>query len=130
MIRAFLFPGLVALLACGAPVKQASLPTTTTGTELAMRLEDSSAPAILDVRSEAEYAAGHVPGAILLPHDQLPARLDELEPYRGSELVVYCRSGRRAGIAEATLAQAGFTHLVHLEGDWRAWSAAGLPIER
>jgi rhodanese-related sulfurtransferase len=58
-----------------------------------------AAPVFLDVRTEAEYQAGHVPGAILLPVEQLEQRWQELERYRDQPLVIYCRSGRRSAVA-------------------------------
>ncbi len=84
------------------------------------------APLILDVRTEEEFRAGHVPGAKLIPHDQLEARLAEL----GSPewVVVYCRSGRRSTIAEKLLNERGF-EVRQLQGSWLAWEAAGLPRE-
>jgi rhodanese-related sulfurtransferase len=85
---------------------------------------------VLDVRTPEEYAAGHVPNAINVPHDQIEARLAELEARKNGPVVVYCKSGRRAGIAAEALSKAGFTNLLHLTGDMEAWSAAGLPVEK
>ena len=84
---------------------------------------------LLDVRTPEEFAAGHVPGAINIPHDQLAARLDELAAARSNEIVTYCRSGKRAALALTTLHDAGFEQLQHLEGDFLAWQAAERPIE-
>jgi rhodanese-related sulfurtransferase len=84
---------------------------------------------ILDVRTAKEFAEGHVPGAVNIPHDELASRLPGLEAQRGSDVVVYCRSGRRAEIALDLLAKAGFERLSHLEGDFLAWSAADRPVE-
>lgn len=89
-----------------------------------------SSVVVLDVRTPAEFAAGHVPGARNIPHDQLAARLGELATLRDKPVVLYCRSGRRTLLAEDTLRTAGFTQLLHLEGDWLAWEAAQRPIER
>ena len=80
---------------------------------------------LLDVRTPEEFAKGHVPGAINIPYDALPARLGELEGGKDRAVVVYCESGRRAGKAESTLAENGYTNLHHLEGDMKAWRAAG-----
>lgn len=85
---------------------------------------------VLDVRSAQEFAEGHVPGAVNISYDELEARLGELAGERESEVVVYCRSGRRAGIALELLEKAGFERLYHLEGDYLAWSAAERPVER
>jgi len=96
--------------------------------ELAGRLNTDGAPVLLDVRSAEEFAAGHIPGAILIPYDELPSRLAELSEYRDAEIVVYCRTGRRAGIAEATLREAGFSSVYDLEGHMREWTAARHPV--
>jgi phage shock protein E len=84
---------------------------------------------VLDVRTPEEFAAGHVPGAINVPHDQVEARLAELAGAKDQDVVLYCRSGRRVQVAAGVLAKAGFTRLSHLEGDFPGWSGAGLPTQ-
>lgn len=84
---------------------------------------------VLDVRTAEEFAQGHVPGARNISHDELGARLGELAGERDKDLVIYCRSGHRAGIAVETLHAAGFTRLFHLEGDFLGWTAAGRKTE-
>jgi phage shock protein E len=85
---------------------------------------------VLDVRTAAEFAAGHVPGARNVSHELLASRLDELSNVRDKQVVLYCRSGRRTLLAEDVLRKAGFTRLGHLEGDYLAWEAEHRPIER
>jgi phage shock protein E len=85
---------------------------------------------VLDVRTPAEFAAGHVPGARNVSHDQLATKLAELESSRDKDVVLYCRSGRRTLLAEQVLRNAGFAKLLHLDGDYAAWEAAQRPIER
>jgi rhodanese-related sulfurtransferase len=98
--------------------------------ELAEKLARPSPDVVvLDVRSAREFAAGHVPGAINVPHDELPAKLAGLAPLRDKALVLYCRSGRRTEIAAQSLRAAGFTRLSHLEGDFPAWENAQRPVE-
>lgn len=84
---------------------------------------------VLDVRTPAEFAAGHVPGARNVSHDQLAAQLAALSSLKDKEVVLYCRSGRRTALAEQTLRGAGFTRLRHLEGDYLAWEAEKKPVE-
>lgn len=115
LLLAGLLPG--AALAGKPAVAPAAVP------ELAGRAD---APIVLDVRTPEEYAAGHVPGAVLIPYDELPSRLDELD--RSRWVLVYCRSGRRSGIAEQTLVGAGFD-VRQIDGSWQRWQAEGLPVE-
>ena len=85
---------------------------------------------ILDVRSQQEYAQGHVPTAINIPHNAILENPDLLEPYQGRKLVVYCRSGRRAGRVTDLLKSSDTDWtLYHLQGDFLGWQAEGLPVE-
>ena len=83
---------------------------------------------VLDVRTAAEYAEGHVPGAQNIPHTELAARIAELSAAQSSDIVVYCRSGARSAQALAVLEAAGFKRLFHLQGDYVRWSEAGRQI--
>jgi phage shock protein E len=84
---------------------------------------------VLDVRTPKEFAEGHVPGAVNISHDELEGRLSELDADRDRDVVVYCHSGRRAGLALGMLEKAGFKRLYHLEGDYMGWTAAQRPVE-
>lgn len=84
----------------------------------AHRLVQSGAR-LVDVRASFEYAAGHLPGAINLPVQQLASRANELEP-KDKAVVVYCRSGHRSAMAYDQLKAAGFTKLYDL-GPMSAW---------
>ena len=94
--------------------------------ELLRRMRDEQV-LVLDVRPEAEYAAGHIPGAVSVPHDQLAARLAELPADPG--IVAYCR-GRYcvfAPDAVRLLRSQGFSARP-LEGGMPGWRLAGLPV--
>ena len=82
---------------------------------------------LLDVRTPQEYAEGHIAGAVNVPYDQLATRLAEVP--KDKDVVLYCRSGRRAGIAADVLAANGYTRLSHLEGDMIAWTEKGRPMK-
>lgn len=75
--------------------------------------------ALVDVRSPAEFAAGHIEGAINIPVEELPGRLAEVGPHE-KPVVLYCRSGRRSANAAALLRQAGFQS-VHDIGAMSNW---------
>lgn len=83
---------------------------------------------ILDVRTSREYAAGHLDNALNVSHDQLEAQLPRLQQYAGVPVLLYCKTGGRAGKAAETLSKAGFTNLNHLEGDFDGWVEAGLSV--
>ena len=124
----------VALLAgCVAPrVSHAPSPAATIsqGALSARQAAGDATLVVLDVRTPEEYAAGHVPGAVNIPHDQVEARLAELAAARDRDVIVYCRSGKRAALALEVLKQSGFARLGHLEGDMQAWSESGRPVEK
>ena len=65
---------------------------------------------LLDVRTLEEYYGeyGHLLGAVLIPHDQLPLRLAELEEHKDKKIVAYCRTGRRSEVAAKILKENGF----------------------
>lgn len=83
---------------------------------------------VLDVRSEEEYKNGHLVDAINISHNTVAEKLDQLSQYKNSTVVVYCRSGRRAGVAEHILTENGFNNLRHLTGDMNGWLKAELPV--
>ena len=86
---------------------------------------DTSKWLILDVRRAEEYAEGHVPGAVNIAHTELEDRLSEIVNFESKPVVVYCRSGYRAGKAAEILKQAKFADIRHLEGDIMGWREAG-----
>ncbi|MBI5437987.1 MAG: rhodanese-like domain-containing protein [Nitrosomonadales bacterium] len=99
--------------------------------ELIQRIKANPAGLILDVRSPEEYAEGHIPGAINIPHDQLGSRLAEISSHKDKDIVLYCKSGKRAGIAAGILQAAGFSKLLHLVGDMNGWLSNGnLPVKK
>jgi len=71
---------------------------------------------LIDVRTEAEFPDGHLPGAVLIPYDEIASRLAELPADRSRTVVLYCRSGRRSGIAKKTLEDQGFTNVINAGG--------------
>jgi rhodanese-related sulfurtransferase len=97
--------------------------------ELMKRIAGGTAPAILDVRTPAEYAAGHIPGAVNIPHTELATRLAELPANKSTEIVVHCQGGGRAATAEKVLAEQGYTDVRDLEGHFGGWVQQGLPVE-
>ncbi len=85
---------------------------------------------LIDVRSPEEYADGHIPGAINMPHENINSYLSELEQHKNKPIIIYCRSGRRAKLAMKVLQEHDFTDVMHLEGDILGWNEAGLTLEQ
>ncbi|MGH3872552.1 MAG: rhodanese-like domain-containing protein [Pseudonocardiaceae bacterium] len=84
--------------------------------------------ALLDVREDDEWVAGHAPGAVHVPMGQVPQRLDELAGTLADRPVhVVCRSGGRSARVTTYLVQAGWD-AVNVDGGMRAWAAAGRPM--
>lgn len=80
---------------------------------------------VLDVREDYEWEAGHIDGALHIPLDQLPERLDELDP--DEDLHVICRTGGRSYRAAAWLVGNGYS-AVNVDGGMGAWLEAGKPM--
>jgi rhodanese-related sulfurtransferase len=80
---------------------------------------------ILDVRQPDEWNAVHIPGATLIPLDQLEARVNEVP--KDKEVVVVCRSGNRSKQGRDILKSAGFSQVTSMTGGMNQWSTAGLP---
>jgi rhodanese-related sulfurtransferase len=93
--------------------------------EAQARLSGPEAAFWLDVRQPEEFRAGHVPGATLIPLNELAQRLGELP--RDREIIVVCRSGSRSGAATRHLSSAGYRAL-NLAGGMIAWQMARLPV--
>lgn len=76
---------------------------------------------LLDVRTEKEFAAGHIKGAILIPDYEIKMRAEKELPDKAKTILVYCRSGRRSKLASQALAELGYTDVLEFGGiiDWK-----------
>jgi rhodanese-related sulfurtransferase len=88
---------------------------------------DSGAVQIIDVRTPGEYAGGHVPGAINIPHMSVVSRKGELDTDK--ELVFICQVGARSALACEFAASMGFKELYNVEGGTEAWVKSGYATE-
>ncbi len=89
---------------------------------------DAGAVTVLDVRSDAEWEGGHIPGARHVPIGELLDRLASLPTDR--PLAVYCQGGGRSAIAASLLSAAGFANVMNLTGGLNEWRAADRPVEQ
>jgi rhodanese-related sulfurtransferase len=85
-------------------------------------------PLVLDVRDDAEFAAGHIQGAKHIPLAQLAERIKEIEKFKDKTVLVHCQRGMRAKAACTILKAQEFTQLQQLDGGLEAWQQANLPL--
>jgi rhodanese-related sulfurtransferase len=85
-------------------------------------------PLILDVRDEAEFAAGHIQGAKHIAVADLAGRLKEIEKFKDKPILVHCQKGMRARTACTILKAQQFSQLSNLQGGLDAWIEAKLPL--
>lgn len=109
--------------------------TTISPQRLYAVLDEGKTINLIDVRTAAEYRAGHVAGARLIPLDQLDSKtLADNVQHAGAghdeTLYLTCQSGMRAQQAAERLIDAGYHNLALIEGGTEAWKKAGLPIRR
>jgi rhodanese-related sulfurtransferase len=84
---------------------------------------------ILDVREQWEYNESHLCNSTLIPLSEINTRIDELEPYKQTEIIVYCRSGSRSAQASQNLADNyNFTKIYNMLGGIGAWISAGYEV--
>jgi len=88
------------------------------------RPDAGAAPIVVDVRSEAEHAGGHIAGALNIPLTHLDERIGEIPS--GKPVAVHCEGGYRSAIAASLLQKLGRRHVFDLVGGYKAWTAARL----
>ncbi|MEC5215142.1 rhodanese-related sulfurtransferase [Actimicrobium sp. GrIS 1.19] len=85
---------------------------------------------VLDVRDATEFAVAHVRDAKNIPLKELPARMGEIDKFKGKTVVVVCPSGVQSSKATAQLKRAGFNDVHSLNGGLTAWQTQGLPTTK
>ncbi len=85
---------------------------------------------LIDVREEEEWRRGHLPGARHLCKGIIERDIEQAVPDRDAHLILYCGGGFRSALAADALQKMGYRHVESMDGGWRAWTAAGLAVER
>ncbi|MGC1272149.1 MAG: rhodanese-like domain-containing protein [Planctomycetaceae bacterium] len=93
------------------------------------RLDAGESLTLVDVREDGEYAAGHAAGAVHLGKGVIERDVEKTFPDPDAELVLYCGGGFRSALAADNLQKMGYTKVVSMDGGWRGWKEAGLPVE-
>lgn len=90
----------------------------------------AGATVLIDNRTPEEFSAGHLPRAINLPYDTIGEHIAEKVPNKNQVIKMYCRSGRRTGIAKTTLEKLGYTRVENLGGMESAAKTLGVAVEK
>ena len=85
---------------------------------------------LIDVREDNEWAAGHAAGAIHLGKGIIERDIETKVPDKATPMVLYCGGGFRSALAADNLKKMGYQNAISLDGGWRAWNAAGLPVQK
>jgi rhodanese-related sulfurtransferase len=125
----FLAGGTVALAVAvlAYEVSRARSGGASVGAMEAVRLMNQGA-LVLDVRSQAEFDAGHIREARHVPQEQVGSAAETLKKYKDKVIIAYCESGMRSGAAARVLRNQGFAKVVNLRGGLQAWRAENLPV--
>lgn len=98
--------------------------------DVANRQKRGEAFLLFDVREESEFAAGHIPGAKWLGKGIIERDIESTVPDPDTEIVLYCGGGFRSALAADNLQKMGYTNVISMDGGFRGWKEANLPIER
>ncbi len=85
---------------------------------------------LVDVREDNEWVNGHLPGAQHLCKGIIERDIESVIPDHGAPIVLYCGGGFRSALAADNVQKMGYTNVWSMDGGWRGWTEAGLPIEK
>ena len=118
----FLLLAVVLLTACGQDKEndQGAVYVNITSEKAKEIMDTEEGYIILDVRTQEEYDQGHIPGAIVISHEEIAEKAEELLTDKDQLILIYCRSGRRSKIAAEALVELGYTNIKEFGGiiDW------------
>jgi rhodanese-related sulfurtransferase len=83
---------------------------------------------LIDVREDHEWVAGHAAGAIHMSKGTIERDIEGRVPDPSTKMVLYCGGGYRSALVADALRTMGYRHAISLDGGWRAWNEAGLPV--
>lgn len=85
---------------------------------------------LVDVREESEWAKGHLPGAVYMGRGVIERDIEQKIPDASTKLILYCGGGYRSALAAENLQKMGYHNVESMDGGWRGWLEAGLPIAK
>src|SRR5687767_14207986 len=84
---------------------------------------------LVDVREADEWKEAHIPGAIHMSRGTIELEIEEKAPALDTPIICHCGGGSRSALAAESLQKMGYTNVKSLAGGFKAWKAAGLPVE-
>ena len=96
--------------------------------ETKKRLDNGEKLILVDTREDAEWARGHIPGAIHLGRGIIERDIEKTVPDKGTPIVLYCGGGFRSALAADNLQKMGYSNVISMDGGWRGWTEAGFPV--
>ena len=118
----FLLLAVMLLTACGQDKEnnQGAVYMNITAEEAKQIMDSEEGYIILDVRTQEEYDQGHIPGAIVISHEEIAEKAEDVLTDKDQLILVYCRSGRRSKLAAEALVELGYTNIKEFGGiiDW------------
>lgn len=85
---------------------------------------------LIDVREDNEWANGHLPGAVHLGKGVIERDVEQRIPDASSKLILYCGGGYRSALAADSLQKMGYRNVESMDGGWKGWVQAGLPVQK
>ena len=118
----FLLLAVMMLTACGQDKgnNQGAVYVNITAEEAKQIMDTEEGYIILDARTQEEYDEGHIPGAIVISHEEIAEKAEGVLTDKNQLILVYCRSGRRSKLAAEALVELGYTNIKEFGGiiDW------------
>jgi rhodanese-related sulfurtransferase len=103
-------------------IKEATVP------EIKKRLDDGEKMILVDTREDIEWARGHIAGAIHLGKGVIERDIENTLPDKEATIVLYCGGGYRSALAADNVQKMGYKNVISMDGGWRGWTEAGLPV--
>ena len=105
-------------------VKETNVP------DVKRRMDAGEKMILVDVREDREWAKGRLPGAVHMGRGIIERDIEQSIPDTKTKLVLYCGGGFRSALVADNLQKMGYTNVESMDGGWRGWTAAGLPVAK
>jgi rhodanese-related sulfurtransferase len=105
-------------------VKETNVP------DVKRRIDAGEKLILVDVREDNEWAKGHLPSAVHMGKGVIERDIEQQVPNTATKIVLYCGGGFRSALVADNLQKMGYTNVESMDGGWRGWTEAGLPIVR